>query len=101
METGENSESSPPTLWSISKSAIFHYELEGLTEDNEKFPKNLFNAKVRTKNCNLTGCFAERERDCTNVCPDSTNTVYVTYEHKEYSQVTLITIRKGYQQGLK
>ena len=27
--------------------------------------------------------------------------IYVTYEHKEYSQVMLITIGKGYQQGLK
>jgi hypothetical protein len=68
--TGKLHECSPPSLESLSKSAIFQYNLESLTQNNANFPTNLFNTKVRTKNCIATECHITKGRDCTDTCPD-------------------------------
>ncbi len=68
--TGKPYGCSPPSLKSLSKSAIFQYNLESLTQNNEEFPTNLFDTKVRTKNCIATECHMTRGLDCTDTCPD-------------------------------
>jgi hypothetical protein len=68
--TGRPYECSPPSLKALSKSAIFQYNLESLTQNSEEFPVDLFDTKVRTKNCIATECHMTRGVDCTDTCPD-------------------------------
>ena len=77
-KTKEHPECNIPSLISLSKSATFQYKLEDFTKNNEEFPKNLFDMKIRTKNCIVTDCYMDLgmdciERDCTDYCPDKTN----------------------------
>jgi hypothetical protein len=73
----KNAKDSPnsnvPSLASLSKSATFQHKLENLTTKNGEFPKDLYDIKIRTKNCIITNCYMDLEKDCTKDCPDKTN----------------------------